>query len=74
MTQSQKLNRAVGARVQARRLKIGLTQEQLAKKLRCSSAHVSYIERGERGASLTTLFRIARILDTTVGRLVPTQL
>ncbi|MDH5672190.1 MAG: helix-turn-helix domain-containing protein [Myxococcales bacterium] len=71
MTHTQKLHRAVGARVQSRRLKLGLTQQELAKKLRVSGAHVSYIERGERGVSLATLHRIARVLDTSVGRLVP---
>ena len=67
----KRLVKAVGKRVQARRLAAGLTQDQLARKLGVSNAHVSYLERGERGPSLHMLHKLAKTLRTTVGRLVP---
>jgi transcriptional regulator with XRE-family HTH domain len=48
-----------------------MTQDQFAKKLGVTDAHISYLERGERGPSLGMLHRMARLLKTTVGRLVP---
>ena len=54
-----------------RRKRTGMTQDQFAQKLGITDAHVSYMERGERGPSLGMLHKIARLLGTTVGRLVP---
>jgi len=74
MDYSKKLARAIGKRVAQRRQKVGLTQSELAGKLRISDAHVSYIERGERGPSLVMLHKMAKVLGTTVGHLVPMNL
>lgn len=71
MEYSKKLSRAIGKQVAKRRLKVGMTQSQLADKLKISDAHVSYIERGERGPSLVMLHKMAKVLGTTVGNLVP---
>ncbi len=71
MDYSKKLSRAIGKQVAKRRLKVGMTQSQLADKLHISDAHVSYIERGERGPSLVMLHKMAKVLGTSVGQLVP---
>ena len=60
----------LGARVKARRLERGLTQEQLAQELELSVAYVSLIERGGRNPPITTVVSVANALDTTVGDLV----
>lgn len=71
MKYEKRLVKAVGKRVATRRLAQGLTQDELARKLGVSNAHVSYLERGERGPSLYMLHKLARVLGTSVGRLVP---
>jgi len=74
MDYTKKLSRAIGKQVAKRRQKVGLTQSALAEKLHISDAHVSYIERGERGPSLVMLHKMAKVLGTTVGNLVPMEL
>lgn len=71
MRYEKRLVREVGRRVAIRRKKSGMTQDQFARKLGVTDAHISYLERGERGPSLVMLHKIARELGTTVGRLVP---
>jgi DNA-binding XRE family transcriptional regulator len=44
------------------REKRGLTQEELAEKVKCSPGHLSKVERGERAPSLKLMMRIARVL------------
>lgn len=71
MRYEKRLVTEVGKRVAVRRKRAGMTQDQFAQKLGITDAHVSYLERGERGPSLVMLHKIARVLKTTVGRLVP---
>lgn len=73
MKYEKRLVKAVGKRVSTRRLALGLTQDELARKLGVSNAHVSYLERGERGPSLYMLHKLASVLGTTVGKLVPNK-
>ena len=62
--------KAVGSRVRERRLKLDLTQEQLAEKADISPAFVGHIERGEKKASLETMRRLVMVLGTTMDYLV----
>lgn len=71
MRYEKRLVTEVGRRVAIRRKRSGMTQDQFAQKLGVTDAHISYLERGERGPSLGMLHRIARVLKTTVGKLVP---
>ena len=71
MRYEKRLVREVGRRVAIRRKRSGMTQDQFARKLGVTDAHISYLERGERGPSLVMLHKIAAVLGTTVGRLVP---
>ena len=60
----------IGRRVKAIRLKKGLTQSGLAKLVGCNPSHISNIERNHVKASVNVIFKIATVLDTTVGNLI----
>lgn len=60
----------IGRRVKAIRLKKGLTQSSLAKQVGCNASHISNIERNRVKASVNVMFKIATVLDTTVGNLI----
>ena len=62
--------KAVGSRVRERRLKLDLTQEQLAEEADISPAFVGHIKRGEKKASLETMSRLVMVLGTTMDYLV----
>lgn len=48
----------------------GLTLEQLAEDVGLSKGHLSRYERGEKALSVSSLMRLARVLDTSVSALV----
>ena len=56
-------------RIREIRLKRGLTLMDLARKIGCSAAYLSDIERGNRGGSYQTVERIADALGVTVDEL-----
>ena len=55
--------RAIGLKIRERRKHQGLTQEYVANQLDVNPSHVSNIECGHAKPSLTTLVRIANILQ-----------
>jgi transcriptional regulator with XRE-family HTH domain len=55
---------AFGAAVRARRLELGMSQEDLAAACDLHRTYVGGIERGERNLSLLNIVRISRALDT----------
>lgn len=57
---------ALGKRIREERLKLNLTQEQLAEDVDLSTAYIGQIERGERRVSLENLIAIVKRLDITV--------
>lgn len=59
----------VGVRLRHARMTRRLTLRQLAEKADCSESMVSKVENGRALPSLTTLHRICRVLDLTVGQL-----
>ncbi len=59
----------LGQKVQQLRKQKGLTQEQLADKIRVSSTYIGFIEQGQRNPSLNTLDKIARVLGVKVQEL-----
>lgn len=61
---------AFGTRVRARRIELGLTQEQLAEKCGLHFTYVSSVERGERNVTLRTIVRLATALGTSPAQLV----
>ena len=54
--------KALGKKIRSERLKIELTQAQLAEKVNLTPAYIGQIERGERKFSLEALVNIANIL------------
>lgn len=58
-----------GARVRARRLNLGWTQERLAEEAGLHFTYVSSVERGERNISLRNIVRLATALDVDAGTL-----
>lgn len=57
---------SLGKRIREERLKLNLTQEQLAESIDVSTAYVGQIERGEKGLTLETLIKIANRLGITI--------
>jgi transcriptional regulator with XRE-family HTH domain len=60
----------LGAAIKRRRLRLGLTQEQLAEAADLHWTYVSGIERGIRNVSILNLFHIATALRLRVRDLV----
>jgi ribosome-binding protein aMBF1 (putative translation factor) len=57
----------VGERVLAARQRAGLSQRELARRMRTSQAAIGRLESGSVGATLTTLQRAATALDLEVS-------
>lgn len=62
--------KAMGERIRARRLEVGLTQEKLAEKAEISTSHVGEIERGTSICSLEVIVNLANILDLNLDTLI----
>jgi transcriptional regulator with XRE-family HTH domain len=61
---------ALGGAIQERRLRLGISQQELADQSDLHRTYISDIESGARNLSITTLLRIAAALDTTPSRLL----
>src|SRR5262245_11129329 len=53
----------LGQRVREERRRLGLTQEQLAERAGLSTNYIAHLERGSRGASLSTIESMCAIFD-----------
>lgn len=63
--------RALGASIRESRQQCGMTQQDLASRLGMKShAHISRIENGEVEANALLVYDIAKILGTTITRLL----
>ncbi|WP_055669434.1 helix-turn-helix domain-containing protein [Desnuesiella massiliensis] len=62
--------RYLGQRIREERLKLNLTQEQLAEEIDISSSYMGQIERGERSVTLDTLVRLVNKLGVTIDYLL----
>lgn len=60
----------LGKRIKEERLKLHLTQEQLAERTNLSTAYIGQIERAERNVSLDTLVYIASSLSVSIDYLL----
>ena len=67
------LHKAFGARIRYFRLKIGLSQEELAGRCDLDRAYVGGIERGERNPSLKNISIIATALQVPISALFETS-
>jgi len=61
---------AFGARVRARRLELGKSQEKLAQDCGLHWTFVGQVERGRRNLSLINILKIAEGLEVDAGALV----
>lgn len=57
------INAALGAVIRARRQRLNMTQEALAKRVGISMDFLKAIERGDRGMSLSTFISFLQALD-----------
>jgi transcriptional regulator with XRE-family HTH domain len=64
------LLKAVGKVVQEKRLSLGISQEELARRAKLHRTYVSDVERGSRSLSLITLCKLAEALNTEASFLV----
>lgn len=60
----------LGNNIKKYRKLAGLTQEQLAMKIRVTPTYVGFIEQGQRNPSLNTLDKIARTLSVELRDLI----
>lgn len=60
----------VGRRVVVARKAKGMSQEKLAAECDIDRSHIGFIEQGRRRPTLSTLYKIAKALDTSLENLV----
>ncbi|MEW5848033.1 MAG: helix-turn-helix transcriptional regulator [Myxococcota bacterium] len=70
MVTARKLYEDIGQRVKTLRLEQGITQAELAGRLRLDETSIRSIEAGRRGMSLETLTRVSRALRARPGALL----
>lgn len=58
-----------GQNVRIARLKLGLTQQQVAEATGMAFSYVGKIESGEKNVTLETMKKLAAVLDLDLGRL-----
>lgn len=68
--EKKQINIAVGRRIKANRERAGLTQEKFSEMLGIGDKHLSAIERGAAGVSLTTLTHICTLLSISADSLL----
>lgn len=71
---NKELIAAFGERVRQLRLEKGLTMEQLAANANIEYKQLSQVERGKTNATISTIYAIAKALDTTMSRITDIKL
>ncbi|MGZ0068096.1 helix-turn-helix domain-containing protein [Microbacterium arborescens] len=61
---------AFGQRVRDERLRLGVTQEDLAHRAALDRSYVGQVERGERNITLDNIHRLAEALQVEAGSLL----
>lgn len=65
------MNREIlGQRIREERMRIGLTQEQLAEHIDVSTTYIGFIERGERSVTLEKIALLAECLHVSIDSLI----
>ncbi len=65
------MNRKVlGKRIREERLRIGLTQEQIAEYIDVSTTYIGFVERGERSVTLEKLALLAECFHVSIDSLL----
>lgn len=60
----------LGNRIREERLKLNLTQSELAEKVDLSDTYIGAIERGERSLTVASLIKVANVLGVSVDYLL----
>lgn len=60
----------MGARVRARRDALGMSREELAKKLSVTAKTIANIEYGEKGVTLKNLYKLKQVLGVSIDYLM----
>ena len=60
----------MGARVRARRDALGMSRENLAKKLSVTAKTIANIEYGEKGVTLKNLYKLKQVLGVSIDYLM----
>ncbi len=68
---ASEIDRHIGARIRARRLELGQTQEELAQAIGVTFQQVQKYERGINRVAAATLHRIAHVLNIQMSALMP---
>ncbi len=63
----------LGQKIKEIRLKLGLTQDNLAEIVNCNTSHISNIENNHTKVSLNVLLAIANALNTSIDYLLSEQ-
>ncbi len=69
MRSNAKLPRLLGKKIKELRESAGLTQEELAEKIKVSRVYMGYIEQGRNAPSLEVLERVAKILKISISEI-----
>lgn len=60
----------LGKRIREERVRIGMTQEQMAEYIDVSTTYIGFIERGERSVTLEKLIMLAECFHVTIDYLL----
>lgn len=60
----------LGERIRKERMRIGMTQEQIAEYIDVSTTYIGFIERGERSVTLEKLAMLANCFHVTIDSLL----
>lgn len=60
----------IGLRIKRRRIKLGLTQKELAKKAGIAETTVVQIEKGQTMPTQFVLYKLSRVFGVTIDKLV----
>ena len=67
MISDEAIIRAFGERLRIARLKKGMTQEELGESIGIDKSRISDYEKGNRRCSITTAYRLAKAVDSSLG-------
>ena len=70
MSESDLHKKAFGLAVRKYRERLGVSQEELARRAGIHRTYVGDVERGERNISVVNMMRLARALNTDLSKLV----
>ncbi len=62
--------KVLGKRIREERLRVGLTQEQVAERIDVSTTYIGFVERGERSVTLEKLACLAECFHVPIDSLI----